>query len=71
MEKKIVAQAPRGAIPRAQIAILLLREAIAADDPDPALAAAERHLWLAWCSVCRVLAERAGEIPDPDREQAA
>jgi hypothetical protein len=68
MEKGIVAQAPRGAIPRALAAVALLRDAMTGQlDPDEALAAAERQLWLSWCSVCRVRADRAGEIPDRGR----
>jgi hypothetical protein len=62
---------PLGAIPRSEIAILLLKEAIASDSPDLLLAEAEKQLWMAWCSVQRVRADRAGEIPDPDRGQAA
>jgi hypothetical protein len=71
MRKRIVAQAPLGTIPRAEVAILLLREAIGSDDPDSAIAAAERHLWMAWCSVQRVLADRAGEVEDYGSGRAA
>jgi hypothetical protein len=62
---------PLGAIPRAQVAVLLLQEAIESDEPDLLLAEAEHQLWMVWCSVQRVLADRAGEIEDYDSGRAA
>lgn len=66
-EETVTPKPPRGAIPRAQAAILLLREATVAGN----IRAAERHLWLAWCSVCRLLAERESGTPYRDSGRAA
>ena len=63
---------PRGAIPRAQIAVMLLRDGISGRlDLDEALRGAEKQLWRAWGAVYGALAERAGEIPDRGRGRAA
>jgi hypothetical protein len=60
---------PFGAIPRAQVAVLLLQEAVESAEPDRLIAEAEHQLWRSWCSVQKVMADRAGEISDAEWER--